>query len=183
VDESSMEIELPEATPSAYVEWVEWWNEVDRVVSQSQVLRAMLSSRTMTARPGLARRTNRFRSVFDQVELQASVALRLRYEPVHVTIIASQRLLRELGEAMEITARFVRWWLEDPGAAEAVGLPNPSWQVELLHAAVGDAIRSRAGTMAGIDDAEPDDEAVVDLGDSRGEGRTPPRTRWTRVSS
>lgn len=181
MNESSMEIELPETTPSAYVEWVEWWNEVDRVVSQSQVLRAMLTSRTMTGRAELARRSNRFRSVFDQVELQAVVAMRLGDSPVRLTIIGPRRLFRELGESMEITARFVRWWSEDPGAAEAVGLPRPSWRTELLHAAAGDAIRTRAGTMADIDDPDPASEAVVDLGDWRDAEDSSPRARSTQV--
>jgi hypothetical protein len=178
----SMEIELPEALPIAYVKWVKWWNGVDYAVSQSQLLQTMLSWRTMTGRAGLAWRCNRFRSVFDQVELQAIVAQELGDEPMRPSITGAPRLLGDLGEAMDITARFVRWWSEHPEAAEAVGLPRPTWQVELLHAAAGDAIRSRSGTVVELEDIGPPHGAVVDLVERRVAVQIPPRTGWTKVA-
>jgi hypothetical protein len=178
----SMEIELPEALPIAYVKWVEWWNGVDHAVSQNQLLQTMLSWRTMTGRAGLAWRGNRFRSVVDQVELQAFVAEQLRDKSIRPSITAPGRVLGDLGEAMDITARFVRWWSEHPEAAEAVGLPRPTWQVELLHAAAGDAIRSRAGTVVELDDVGPPREPVVDLVERRVAVQIPPRIGWTKVA-
>jgi hypothetical protein len=181
MNESSIEMELPEAVPGAYVKWVDWWNGVDRVVSQSQVLQTMLGWRTMTGRAERDWGCSRFRSVFDQVELQATVAQRLRDEPIRVSIIAPRRLLGDLGEAMETTARFVRWWSEYPEAADAVGLPRPNWQVELLHAAAGDAIRMRARAEADLDRGEPTRRGVVDLVERRGAFESPPRPRRARV--
>ena len=92
---------------------------------------------------------------------------------MHPSITAPRRLMGELGEAMDITARFVRWWGEHPEAADAVGLPRPNWQVELLHAAAGDAIRSRAGTVMDRDDG-PLRGPVVDLVERRVAVTIPP---------
>lgn len=151
-------VTLPPAPPASYLEWLAWWSHVERTASQDRVLETVLVSPMLRQRPR-PRTWRRAMALWlsGSIGRQALSASRSDAFASTPVVTGPRPMLDEAVGLLDTLARFVRWWSQDPLAAEAVGIARPSSRVELLHAEVVDRMRGELDPNVIVIPSAPDE--------------------------